>query len=88
MRAVSLESLSEFVCKCGAVAVHIFHFFLTLLKRACSRGPVKNSKIEQNMKFLDVRKTVAKTMILRCPDVVLVILFFLLRFVEASCEKI
>ena len=27
VRAVSLESLSEFVCKCGAVAVHIFIVF-------------------------------------------------------------
>ena len=40
------------------------------------------------MKFLDVRKIHGKELILWCPDVVLVILFFLLRFVDASCEKI
>ena len=40
------------------------------------------------MKFLDVRKTRGNALILWCPDVVLVILFFLLRFVDASCEKI
>ena len=39
------------------------------------------------MKFLDVRKTIGQTMILRCPDVVLVILIYLFRFVNASSPK-
>ena len=92
---------SECCCGCGVARISLgirlcvrrrcvstFHFFLTFLKRACSPGAVKNSKISKIMKFLDVRKTNGNTMILRCPDVVLVISFFFLRFVNASCEKI
>ena len=67
--------------------VSTFQLFLTFLKRACGPGAVKNSKISKNMKFLDVRKTNGKTMILRCPDVVLVISFFFPRLLNASCEK-
>ena len=80
---------SECCCACGVArislgirlcvrrrCVSIFHFFLTFLKRACSPGAVKNSKISKSIKFPDVRKTNGKTMILRCPDVVSVILFF------------
>ena len=68
--------------------VSTFHCFLTFLKRACGPGAVKNSKISKIMKFLDVRKTNGITTFLRCPDVVLVISIFFLRFVNASCEKI
>ena len=50
--------------------VSTFQLFLTFLKRACSPGAVKNSKISKNMKFLDVHKTTGQTMILRCPKVV------------------
>ena len=88
VRAVSLESLSEFRLSVRRRCVSIFHFFLTFLKRACSPGAVKNSKISKNLKFLDVRKTNGNTLILRCPDVVSVIMFFFFRFVNASCEKI
>ena len=91
---------SECCCGCGVARISLgirlsvrrrcvstFHFFLTFSKRACSPGAVKNSKISKNMKFLDVRKTNGKTMIFRCPDVVLVILIFFFRFVNASWAK-
>ena len=64
---------SECCCACGVARISLgirlyvrrrcvshFHFFLTFLKRACSPGAVKNSKISKNMKFLDVRKTNGK----------------------------
>ena len=92
---------SECCCGCGVARISLgirlcvrrrcvstFHFFLTFLKRACGPGAVKNSKISKNMKFLDVRKTNRKSMLLRCPDVVLVILFFFFRFVNPSCDQI
>ena len=61
---------SECCCACGVARISLgirlcvrrrcgsyFNVFLTFLKRACSPGAVKNSKIEKNMKFFDVRNT-------------------------------
>ena len=47
-----------------------FTFFLIFLKCASRPRAGKNSKIKQNMKFLDVLNTNGNSMILRCPEVV------------------
>ena len=61
---------SECCCRCGVARISLgirlcvrrrcvstLHFFFIFLKRACSPGAVKNSKIQKISKFLDVRKT-------------------------------
>ena len=91
---------SECCCGCGAARISLgiclcvrcrcvsyFPFFLTFVKRACSPSAVKNLKIPKNMKFLDVRKTIGITLILWCPDVVLLYYIFFFCFVITRCTN-